>query len=372
MAFPRRPQTAGAAFAPSWSFVAALAAALGACAAPSPTGGGYVEPQPDVTANFGDTTLASGDGAAGQSTASDTGQVADAKALDGAGAGGQDAGVSDAPSDLSVPPDVADASATDALGSPDAPGTADVASAPDSDADISEAQVADTQGDDDAPDGDAGPNDAADAGDALSPDADAQDAATDAGPGPTDATTTGLPGPAAGELVITELHVNPAVVADADGEWFEVCNVTGKSLSLAGVILGDGTAVSDPTKAHAVFVGETLTIPAGGCFVFGAKAATASNGGVDAGYSYNGAFTLNNTGTETVFLRVGATTIDTVSYSPKVNGWPAMPNGATYALAADKTSASANDNGAHWCVTATPKFGAGDFGTPGKPNGACP
>ncbi len=373
---PRSPTIAAA-------LAAALAAVLGACEAPAASGGGYLEPQPDVTANFGDTRMAGADGAAAPAAALDAGGAADSGGDGGpdavTGAGSSDATVGDAATELGAAQDVVDtAGPPDAGPTPDSGSTSDAASPPDTaDAPDGEGTASDTPADDStdagtdgASEADIGPADADAAGDSAG--ADAEDTATDAGPGPSDATTTGPPAPAAGQLVITELHVNPAAVADADGEWFEVCNVAGKSLSLAGVILGDGTALSDPTKAHAVFAGETLTIPDGGCFVFGAKASTASNGGVEVGYAYNGAFSLNNTGAETVFLRVGATTIDSVSYSPKVNGWPAMPTGATYMLPAGKISATANDSGANWCVSAGAKYGAGDLGTPGKPNGACP
>ncbi len=157
------------------------------------------------------------------------------------------------------------------------------------------------------------------------------------------------------------------------GEWFEVCNVSGKALSLAGVEIGDGAMAADPVKSPPLPVtgGASVTILPSACFVFGINGDIATNGGVKVDYVYASKLSLNNSGTETVFLRVGGVTIDEVAYAPSKNGWPAMPNGASYMLHGSKMSALANDDGTAWCMTVGQTFGAGDAGSPGKQNGPC-
>jgi hypothetical protein len=52
--------------------------------------------------------------------------------------------------------------------------------------------------------------------------------------------------PSAGDVVISEIHANPSGI-EPDAEWVEIANVTGDVLSLAGLTVTSGTAVSPVT-----------------------------------------------------------------------------------------------------------------------------
>ena len=96
-----------------------------------------------------------------------------------------------------------------------------------------------------------------------------------------------------------------------------------------------------------------------------ASADKAINGGITPNYAFK-TLKLPNGGGQVSLSRVGLV-IDAVTYKSNADGWPAMKSGRTLQLTSDKLSASANDSGANWCV-ADSKYGAGDYGTPGKAN----
>ena len=59
-----------------------------------------------------------------------------------------------------------------------------------------------------------------------------------------------------GDLVITEIMQNPAVVSDGAGEWFEVYNATDAPIDLFGFVVRD-----DDTDTHTIV--ENVIVPAG-------------------------------------------------------------------------------------------------------------
>ena len=169
--------------------------------------------------------------------------------------------------------------------------------------------------------------------------------------------------PTPGALVITEFMANPATVNDAVGEWFEIHNPGPSAIKLDGLVIADAAGKTTVSAAG-------LQIPAAGWFVFGRNDDASSNGGVPVQHAY-GTVTLNNT-SDTLRLELAdGTLIDQVAYTPEANGWPKLGNGASYRLSSGKHDAIANDFGGNWCLGVT-TFGAGDLGTPGKSNGACP
>ena len=167
--------------------------------------------------------------------------------------------------------------------------------------------------------------------------------------------TTPLPAPAAGEVFITELMLDPNSTADADGEWIEVYNGSTSAVSLAGCSLSDlGTdniTISGPeiaAGAHAVLAVSNL----------------AANGNVDYVWGLDGSFQLANGGDEFI-LTCGGVLIDQYA-TPAI---PA-PVGKTVQLSSATYDATSNDNSANWCP-ATVNQGDGDLGTPGVTNGVC-
>jgi DNA/RNA endonuclease G (NUC1) len=165
------------------------------------------------------------------------------------------------------------------------------------------------------------------------------------------------PPPGTGNVVINEILPNPAVVLDADGEWFEVINRGTTPVDLAG-----WTIASQGDASHVI--ASSVVIPAGGLAVLGRNGNTATNGGVTIQYVYAGATTLNiANGSDWLALRDGTgATVDSVV-------WTSTPNGSSRALI-DPASDNVNMNGSAWLTCSAP-FGAGDQGTPGTANSGC-
>ncbi|MCK6507707.1 lamin tail domain-containing protein [Myxococcota bacterium] len=163
----------------------------------------------------------------------------------------------------------------------------------------------------------------------------------------------------AGDLVITEIMQNPNAVGDSAGEWFEVLNLSGVDIDLAGLVVADlGT--------ESFTVSASLVVPAGGLVVLGLNSDTAANGGAPVDYQY-ASFSLGNSDDEVV-LSNGIEVIDSVAW----DGGPLFPDptGAAMNLSVDLLDAALNDNGAAWCA-ATVAFGLGDLGSPGADNEGC-
>jgi hypothetical protein len=162
-----------------------------------------------------------------------------------------------------------------------------------------------------------------------------------------------------GDLLITELMPNPAVVNDGDAEWFEVQNVTGDQLNLRGLLIFSNNGSEDTP------VDVDLLVDAGGYVVFGRSTDTGLNGGVTVAFTTPD-LTLANSN-DLLGLKVGDTVIDQVQYG--TGGLPlSVHSGASLQL-----HRGATDNGdAHdWCDGTAP-YGTGDnTGTPGTDNGIC-
>ena len=180
--------------------------------------------------------------------------------------------------------------------------------------------------------------------------------------------------PTPGSLVITEVMQNPAAVADASGEWFEVLNVSDTPLNLNGMIVAD-----DATANERFTVNVDLIVLPGEYAVFGVNANEATNGGVAIDFAYPTAaagginpVVLGNA-TDGLILVMGAAEIDRVIWDngatfPNPNG-PSMQFNGALDPAVDN-----NALGTNWCLATVP-YGPGnpqDRGTPGADNTRCP
>jgi hypothetical protein len=160
-----------------------------------------------------------------------------------------------------------------------------------------------------------------------------------------------------GALVVVEVMVNPKLVSDAVGEWFEVKNTTEYPLNMKGMIIRDDAG-------DQFTVGTDLFVDAGELVVFGRNGDININGGVPVDYVFSG-MALSNTEDEIVLLLSGVE-IDRLAYGAT------FPQSVGIAMALDSptgTSAT-NDQALYWCAAETP-YGLGDFGTPGVDNGSC-
>lgn len=167
--------------------------------------------------------------------------------------------------------------------------------------------------------------------------------------------------PLPGEVVITELMPNPALVPDDDGEWFELVNVSAGPVDLEGCVLYD-----DASDEDVVNTGAPIVVPPGGTVVFAKVADMVLNGGISGvAYAFGTSYTLSNLDDE-VRLECGGAVIDEVVY---VETWP-YAEGVAMQLSAASLDATANDAPGSWCM-GTAAYGAGDLGTPGQPNDGC-
>jgi hypothetical protein len=163
----------------------------------------------------------------------------------------------------------------------------------------------------------------------------------------------------AGDVVITEVMVNPDAVSDTVGEWFEVHNVSAYAIDLNGWIVysDDGSRFT---------VDAAVPIAAGDYAVLGADADPLANGGVTVDYAYDRIdFALAEAG-DSIYLVDDATTVAELSFPAS---WGASA-GATMQLDPDHLYAAGAADAGNWCV-ATDAFGSGDLGTPRATNVDC-
>jgi hypothetical protein len=163
-----------------------------------------------------------------------------------------------------------------------------------------------------------------------------------------------------GDLVITEVMQNPAVVADNVGEWFEILNTTGDDVLL------DGLTVTSSTVT--VTLTTTDVVVAGGRHVLGVSADPLVNGGAPVDLAYPSSIQLGN-GSDDLAVGYLAVTFDAIAWDDGAT-FP-DPNGSSMSLDPGSSDAVANNVGANWCFGST-AYGDGDLGSPGAVNPACP
>ena len=158
----------------------------------------------------------------------------------------------------------------------------------------------------------------------------------------------------AGDLVISELMVDPIGSTDVDGEWIEIHNPTADQLALATCSLKNGRFTSP--------LGDRLLVP-GGYLTYARNANIDDNGGVSAAGSIS--FALANNG-EQVDVVCADVVVDTVDYS----SFDVEP-GYSLSLSPTRLSSDLNDQDTAWCFGQV-AYGAGpDRGSPGLANPVC-
>lgn len=166
----------------------------------------------------------------------------------------------------------------------------------------------------------------------------------------------------AGEIIITEMMINPSATNDNVGEWIEITNVSGNSLIL------DGITVSDLTGSFTIS-NSSVTLEEGETAVLCINSDPTINGGVSCDYQYSGV-TLNNS-SDKITLKLGETIIDVVEYD---SGLWSITAGSSISLDPNANDGASNDDPANWCSThsnASYQLTDGDYGTPGDTNPSC-
>jgi cysteine-rich repeat protein len=167
--------------------------------------------------------------------------------------------------------------------------------------------------------------------------------------------------PAEGEVVMTELMVDPDAAFDRDGEWIELHNTTDRTLNLTGCVFSD--AGNDTFTLETA--GTGVLIQAGAYFVLGVNGSQLSNGQVALNFEYEGMLLEN--GGDLVRMTCRDLEIDQVTYDAQV--WPLI-SGRALSLDPSRISSADNDGADSWC-SAEVRYGLGDQGTPGAANPPC-
>ena len=150
--------------------------------------------------------------------------------------------------------------------------------------------------------------------------------------------------PEEGDLEIVEWMPNPTKVLDTAGEWFEVR--VDRDVDLNGLTIASTS--EDETLEDA----SCLRFTAGDRVLFARGDMAGMNGGLPA-VDFTFGFDLRNTGGDSIFLRLGAATLDEITYTTFTDG----------------AATQIDDQGTLCDATAT--YGAGDKGTPGAANPLC-
>jgi len=169
----------------------------------------------------------------------------------------------------------------------------------------------------------------------------------------------------AGDLVITEIMNNPDQVFDDAGEWFELYNVSTKTLDLQGLVIAHH--YNDPTKLHVI--ADSVMLAPGDFAVLGNNGDSLTNGGVIVDYAYPSTEVFMGNGKDYLAIQtddVLPTIIDATEWDEAVLD----PKGASRTLNPSFMSANDNDDDANFCE-ASSTYGAGDLGTPGAANDQC-
>jgi hypothetical protein len=167
-----------------------------------------------------------------------------------------------------------------------------------------------------------------------------------------------------GDLVFSEMMVDPNAVDDTVGEWVELYNTSGSPIDVAGYTFRDDDVDS-------WVLDGPLMVAAGDYVVLCADMDTATNGGIPCDGSFfrdstgNG-LALANGPDELVLTRPDGTEIDWLHYD---DTWYTV--GVALGLDPGYLDGGSNDDPTHWCDQTTIEAGATEPGTPGAINDPC-
>ncbi|MEL6344519.1 MAG: lamin tail domain-containing protein [Myxococcota bacterium] len=169
-----------------------------------------------------------------------------------------------------------------------------------------------------------------------------------------------------GDLIFSELMINPDAVDDVQGEWFELYNTSGSQIDIQGYTIQD-------EDFDEWVIDVPMVVPPGEYFVLCANTDAARNGGVE---TCDAAFVrpqlpppglaLGNSGDEMILIRPDGEEIDRVEYT---SSW--VRAGTAIGLDPDHLDNVSNDDRANWCEQSTAIRAGGDDGTPGEENDPC-
>jgi beta-lactamase superfamily II metal-dependent hydrolase len=158
---------------------------------------------------------------------------------------------------------------------------------------------------------------------------------------------------AAGDLRISEVHRNPSIVPDTNGEYVEVVNVGSKPIGLHGMSLADG--------GGSVTIASNFMAVPGRPILFQVDGAGSRNGGQPLGVTLPFNSISLGDSADSMTLTDGPVVVDAVAWNASFPGG----NG----VAAERRDLFAGNAAANWAAATVP-FGSGDLGSPGRINDA--
>lgn len=178
---------------------------------------------------------------------------------------------------------------------------------------------------------------------------------------PTPMPTDACKGRVAGDLVISELMLDPDGT-DTGGEWVELFNTLGTPIDLRGytITYRQGTSTA---KSHTIRA--SVTIPSRGYLALGDVRSGPNPSWV--GYSYGDDLSSFSQSSGTVGVRCGMTVLNEYTYTRSARSGRSRMLGGN----ADP-DASRVANETNWCDTPTStEYAPRNYGTPGGPNPQC-
>ena len=165
-----------------------------------------------------------------------------------------------------------------------------------------------------------------------------------------------------GDVIITELMINPSAVTDGNGEWFELFNTRQETIDIRGWTIGEESG-----NTYVIPDTTPILIPQDGFLVLGNNDDSVTNGGITIAHQYT-SITLNNGGDTIRILDVNGEEIDRVQYeTPSFS----IPDGASLNLNPNHFDDVENNDAANWCASTTTIGINLDRGTPGVGNDPC-
>ena len=166
-----------------------------------------------------------------------------------------------------------------------------------------------------------------------------------------------------GDLVFSEMMINPSVVADEVGEWVELYNTASYAIDIEGYRFHDN-------DYDEYYIEDSMVVPGGTYVVLCADTNPASNGGVTCDGPFKrksaDALALGNGTDEVILSRQDGVIIDAVFYD---SDWFTV----SVAIGLDPLylTADNNDTASNWCDQTTVMTSGGEPGTPGRTNDPC-
>ncbi|MBK5332632.1 MAG: lamin tail domain-containing protein [Ilumatobacteraceae bacterium] len=159
------------------------------------------------------------------------------------------------------------------------------------------------------------------------------------------------------DVVINEVHIDPAALSDTVAEWFELYNAGTETVDLNRWVLRD-----DDYDAFTITSKKPLLLAPGATFVLGRDKAEL-NGGASVDYVYGSAFPLVEGADEINLYDASLVPVDRVAWTPASQ----LPYeiGASAAL---RTPTADNSVPSNWCTSVTTYGSLGERGTPGSTN----